>query len=321
MRYFTTEDIIDIYAKLKLRGLPFLLSKFNSSGLKRTKSAFNKLHINAAHSWHIPMVQQRWNKLISGDSNNNFKNFLIDNHLKGRKKLKMLSLGCGRGEHEIEFAQQPFFEEIVGMDISDSLINHARDIVMKKGLNNISFKTQDAYTYNFPEAYFDIIFFHASLHHFKNIEKLVETLKRTLKSDGLLIINEYVGRNRLQYPKQQLVAINKSLKLIPKKWKQRFKLPLYKNNYSGSGILRMIIADPSECVESEQILPVIHDNFSIVCERPFGGNIIIPALKDISHHFLELDDEKEKVLQAIFDIEDTYLQVYPSDYIFGIYKN
>lgn len=321
-RIFTKDDLIDLYTKIKLRGTHFILSKFNLDSTKRTKSAFNELEINAAHSWIIPRVHERWNKLISGEPNQNFKQFLVSNFLNSSNNIKMLSLGSGRCEHELELAKHSNFEEIVCMDISDSLISNAKKNAKKNNLNNIYFKVENAYKYSFPKDYFDVVFFHASLHHFENINHFLnDKVKHTLKKDGLLIINEFVGANRLQYPKNQILAINKCLDLIPQKFKKRYKLNLYKNKYYGSGLLRMIIADPSECVDSSSIIPVIHNNFNTIYEKPFGGNILVPALKDLAHHFVDLNKEKDEVLSKLFEFEDCYLKTHNSDYIFGIYKN
>lgn len=45
------------------------------------------------------------------------------------------------------------------------------------------------------------------------------------------------------------------------------------------------------------------------------------TLKDISHHFTELDTNKKEVLDDLFQFEDEYLKKHKSDFVFGIYKN
>ncbi len=44
------------------------------------------------------------------------------------------------------------------------------------------------------------------------------------------------------------------------------------------------------------------------------------ALKDIAHNFISTDDEKQRVLDILFEIEDQNLLNFLSDYVFGIYK-
>ncbi len=322
MRLITLDDIIETYTKFRQRGLPFITSKLNLHSIKRTKSAFNELNIQSANWWIIPKVQQRWNKLITGDENLEYEDFVMKKFLADSKGLKMLSLGSGICSHELKFASYNNFKEIICIDINEVLFDSAKQIATKHNLNNIHFKIQNLYEYEFPENYFDIVFFHASLHHFKNIEELVgHKIKKTLKTNGKLIINEFVGPNRLQFPKEQIVAANNALKIIPKPYRKRFKLNLYKNRIYGSGIIRMILADPSECVESAQIMPSIHKNYRTIYEAPYGGNLLANVLKDLSDHFLELNAEKEKTLDILFEFEDEYLKKHSSDFIFGVYEN
>ena len=44
------------------------------------------------------------------------------------------------------------------------------------------------------------------------------------------------------------------------------------------------------------------------------------VLKDISHHFVDTDQEKEKILNALFEFADNYLKSNKSDFVFGIYQ-
>jgi ubiquinone/menaquinone biosynthesis C-methylase UbiE len=234
----------------------------------------------------------------------------------------MLSLGSGNCSSELIFATHNNFEEILCTDIAEKSLNLAKNISKEKKLNNIKFEVHDINRFMFPENSYDIVYFKASLHHFKNVEDLLgKHIKNVLKKDGLLIIDEFVGPNRFQFPKYQIKAINQAIQLIPKKYRKRYKLNLYRNKVYGSGLIRMIIADPSECIDSENILPSIHKHYNTIYESEYGGNILMTALKDISHHFIEMDDEKEKILDELFLFEDNYLKTHPSDFMFGVYQS
>ena len=321
MRLITLDDIIDTYAKANQRGLKFIVSKFNLNEIDRAKTAFNHQTIQASNWWNIPTIKERWKLKVTGNKNLSFEDFTMLNFLNNEQELKMLSLGCGNCASELKFAEYKNFKEITCCDISEIPLHEASKVAKKKHLNNIVFEVQDANTFSFPENYFDVVYFRASLHHFKNIDTLVgKNLKHTLKTNGILIIDEYVGANRNLFPRQQIQAINQAIKLIPREYRKRFNLNFYKNKVTGPGLIRMKIADPSECVESEKILPSIHQNFKTIYEASYGGNILMMALKDIAHHFLELDEEKEKVLKNLFDFEDRYLETNVSDFVFGIYK-
>ena len=320
MRLVTSDDIIDVLAKGKQRGLRFLISKLTLNKLNRTKSAFDKSSISHSNWWIIPEVKERWNKLITGNPKVTYETFMMNGYLKNKKNLRLLSIGSGSCSHELELASYPNFEKIVCVDIADNRLKEAEKIAHSKGLQNISFICANALEYSF-ESNFDIVFFHSSLHHFNHISNLIpHKIIPLLKSDGHLIINEYVGPTRIQHPKHQLQAINRGLKLIPTKFRERFKTGWIKKRYRGSGLIRMILADPSECIDSSSILPTIHTHFNTIAERPYGGNILMHVLKDISHHFLDMDSERKYILNSLFDFEDEYLQNQPSDFVFGIYQ-
>lgn len=82
----------------------------------------------------------------------------------------------------------------------------------------------------------------------------------------------------------------------------------------------MILSDPSECVDSENILPEIYKYFDVIIEKPYGGNILMSALKDLAHHFINIDNHKLRNLNQLFNFEDRYLKENKSDFLFGIYK-
>ena len=320
-RYITKDDIIDLIHKSKQRGLSFISSKLNIYGVARTENTFNQISYKSADWWIIPKVRQRWNLLITGNPDVDYKEYLVENFLQNKTELRLLSLGSGLSSHEIELAKYSNFEEIICIDVAKNRMLQAEAKANELNLKNIKFICADVNKYPIAEEYFDIVFFNASLHHFDNIQKFVETtVKQSLKPNGYLVINEFVGATRLQFPKNQIAKINEALKIIPKEYRIRHKSNILKKRYSGSGILRMIIADPSECVDSKSILPAIHSNFHTVVEKPYGGNILMSALKDISHHFVDLDPQKKQILEDLFALEDKYLINNSSDFIFGIYQ-
>ena len=320
-RLITFDDVIETYTKLHQRGFGFIYSKLNTNEVERAKTAFNHVDIQSANWWIIPKVRARWNKLTTGNENIGSEQFTVEKFLNDRTNLTMLSLGSGECSSELLFAEYANFKEITCTDIAEKRLKKGKETAKAKGLTNINFQILNANDDAFPEKKYDIIYFRASLHHFKSIESLVgERIKNILKKDGLLIIDEYVGPTRLQFPKHQIQAINKSIQLIPKTNRKRFKLSWHKNKVSGPGLLRMILADPSECVDSVSILPTIHKNYTTIYEAGYGGNILTLALKDIAHHFVNLNEEKTTILEQLFKFEDAYLKKHASDYVFGIYK-
>jgi ubiquinone/menaquinone biosynthesis C-methylase UbiE len=322
-RIITLDDFKDTYCKIHQRGKSFIFSKFTFNNLDRTKSAFDNTAVNASNWWNIPKVRERWNFLISGDINVNYKQYLVSTYLSNKKNLKLLSLGSGVCSHELELAlHTDVFKEITCVDIANNLFEIASEKAKSDNLNNIKFICKSIYDFDFKENEYDVVLFNSSLHHFDNVDRLLsEKIKFTLKPAGNLIINEFVGAKRHQFSKNQLLAINNALKTIPKKYRKIFKTNLYKNRFRGVGVLRMIISDPSECIDSDNIIPAIHKHFKVIDEKPYGGNLLANVLRDISHHFIASNEEKEKILKNLFLLEDTFIASNSSDFILGFYEN
>lgn len=322
MRLITPDDLVDVYSKLRQRGGRFLWSKLTLNKRSRTKSAFDETSVTSSNWWIIPYVQKRWNQLITGKPNLKYEAYFVNKYLKGRKEVKMISLGSGSCSHELEFAAYPHFQEIVCVDIAENRLEKGKSMAKERGLTNIQFLNADIQDLELSESGFDIVLFNSSLHHMYHVEEILkERVRKILKPGGLLLINEYVGCNRLQYPPEQLQSINEALTNIDKAYRRRFKTDWLKKRYYGSGWLRMFVADPSECVDAESILPALRKHFIVLEEKPYGGNLLMPVLKDIAHHFVVLDSRKKAVLDHLFQLEDDYIERQSSDFMFGVYKN
>ena len=322
MRLITTDDIIDIYYRLNLKGIGFLRSKLTFNKLARTCSSFNYDEMQTSNWWNIPLVRNRWNKIISGNPDVSYVDYVYEKYLKDKKNLKMLSPGCGVCSNELRFAAYPVFKEITCIDLADKPLITARKIAGEKNFSQMQFIKGDVNEMNFPENFYDIVMFNSSLHHFKNVENLlISRISKSLKDDGIIVINEYVGPNRLQWSKSQLGIVNDLLKNhFPEKYKRRFKSSLLKNKISGPGTLRMIFSDPSEAVDSESIIPALRKGFVTLEEKYPGGNILMLVLKDISYHFVDEDPKAMLLLDELMKLEDEFLLTNQSDNLFGIYR-
>ena len=323
MKIVTIDDFRDIYFKMKQKNIHFIFAKLNIRGKSRTKNTFNHQNNRAVSEWYIiPQIKKRWNKLITGNEEIDYEDFLMKEIFAGKSNLRLLSLGSGVCSHELKFASYPNFSEIICVDIAQNRLDEAKETALKNNLHTIHFICSDIQQYiEHKKDCFDIVLFHSSLHHCRHVNYLIgHQISGILKDGGKLIINEYVGKNRLQYSRGQIKAINQALQLIPSRYKKIYGTNITKKKFHGLGLLRMIIADPSECVESENILPSIHRSFKTVIEKPYGGNILMGVLKNIAHHFVTLDREKTQVLDDLFSSEDDYLKHNPSDFIMGVYE-
>jgi ubiquinone/menaquinone biosynthesis C-methylase UbiE len=82
-----------------------------------------------------------------------FKSKLIEVGGKGKIALDM---GCGDGRFILSIA--PNFEKIIGIDLSEGMLEAARKLKKEKGLNNIELQKQDVFHTLFENKSFDVIY-------------------------------------------------------------------------------------------------------------------------------------------------------------------
>ncbi|MEK6955464.1 MAG: methyltransferase domain-containing protein, partial [Nanoarchaeota archaeon] len=98
------------------------------------------------------------------------------------RKLKILDVGCGVGNISLQIASNGY--NVLGIDIDKASVDYANK---KNKFKNCKFKVANAHDINIKEKY-DVIVSPEVLEHLKHPEKLVSSIQRLLKDDGLLII-------------------------------------------------------------------------------------------------------------------------------------
>lgn len=317
----TIGDFIDVYLKLKQKGFSFLMRKlFKFSNQNRVASKWDSFHTESDF-WVIPEVKADWNFKISGDYNVTYEEYVSQKYLNNNAELKLLSIGCGEGLHERNFIKHFPFSKVVGIDISSESIANAISFAENE-LLKIDYLAGDFTKMNFQNQKFDIILFDSSLHHFENIKSFLKNnINPLLSKDGIVVVFEYCGPNRLQWRPSQLKKVNQILSNLPESYRILTNTNLIKRKAYRPGILRMFLVDPSEAPDSENLQKALHENFEIVEETKLGWNIIQPLFKNIAHHFVNDKHETKKWIRYILDEEASFVrETNENDAIFGIYK-
>ncbi|MCK4630146.1 MAG: class I SAM-dependent methyltransferase, partial [Bacteroidales bacterium] len=77
----------------------------------------------------------------------------IENEINFNKQTRILDIGCGTGRHSIELTKRGY--QITGIDLSETLLNRAREKALKEDLK-IDFQKQDARILKFQKE-FDLV--------------------------------------------------------------------------------------------------------------------------------------------------------------------
>lgn len=318
--FISIGDFIDIYFKFLLNGRRFFTNRLKLNDISRIKNAWQQNPIPSPHWWSIQQIRERWNKIITGNSTTEYPEFVVKKYLQNKNNLRLISPGCGSGSKETKFAIFKQFSRVEGFDLSPNRIQLAKQNAQQLELKNLHYFVDDVYKHDFGFNQYDVVLFDSCLHHFKNLDQLLEKIYNSITPDGCLIINEYVGPIRFQWKKNQLKQANHCLRLIPPEFRKRWKTNSVKRKIYRPGYLRMILSDPSEAVNSTKILPAIKKRFKRIEEIQYGGDLLHLLFRDIAHNFLQNSNETEKILNKLFEIEDEFLKENDhSDFVFGIY--
>jgi arsenite methyltransferase len=95
---------------------------------------------------------------------------------------RLLDVGCGNGWATRLMAQQASHGRVVGIDISDEMIDLARE--SSAGFPNVEFREASAEKLPFAEAEFTQAFSMESLYYYADVLRALKEIRRVLKSGG-----------------------------------------------------------------------------------------------------------------------------------------
>jgi len=101
-----------------------------------------------------------------------------------KKGDKVLDMGGGTGRLAREIAKK-FQTEVTVLDISESMLKNAKKYPFLKTILGNMEKT------DFPSDSFDVIVCADAIHHFKNPEKTFSEMRRILKPEGRIYLEEF----------------------------------------------------------------------------------------------------------------------------------
>ncbi|WP_417453876.1 class I SAM-dependent methyltransferase [Kiloniella sp.] len=132
-----------------------------------------------------------WNKMA-----NRYSKSPVSNQAAYEKKLEItqsyftpdmdvLELGCGTGTTALIHA--PFVKHIRAVDISEKMLEIARDKAAKQNVTNITFDQAAIDTFTATDQSYDIIMTHSVLHLLDDKEATIANIHKMLKPGGYFI--------------------------------------------------------------------------------------------------------------------------------------
>src|SRR5690606_15467179 len=103
----------------------------------------------------------------------------------------ILDIATGTGDLAIQFAEKTAASEIVGLDLSEGMLEVARKKIKNKPFaNKIKFVKGDSEALPFENDSFDAITVSFGIRNFEDLEKGLSEILRVLKPEGIFVILE-----------------------------------------------------------------------------------------------------------------------------------
>lgn len=251
-------------------------------------------------------ILQVVNRRVSGDPNVSTMQWFRNKYFPRPVDLA-LSLGCGFGGFERFGIAAGIARKFHANDLSDGAIAKAREVAAAEGFGDkIDYSVVNLDECTLPAATYDAVFALSSAHHVFRLENLFRQCRKTLKPNGLLFMDEYIGPSRFQSAPEVTALINKLRDILP----ERYRKSLFTDDgslihpYVPSPPEHFEKHDPSEAVRSGEIVSTLKMYFDILEYRPYGGAIMHMLFSGIMGNFNENSEADVALLRTIATFEE-----------------
>ena len=257
-----------------------------------------------------------YRRMSGGESPRHWLNWLMDEYFRGKKFRHQLSPGCGTGTHEIIVARLGMVENIDAFDFSEASLEIARADAIKAGVQ-VNFYQDDLNSFVLGKKKYDLVICSGSLHHTREIERFLSTIRDALTPDGYLVVNEYVGDCYNIYRPRKVELLDRLYQCFPGSLRSG-----QAEKFKNITIEERFASDATESVRSALILPLLGEYFQLEVCHPFGGQILHPLYSLLDHDQLAQRDAKtETILRLLLEFENILMEMpggLESDFCFCI---
>ena len=265
-----------------------------------TSTYWNRQHFAADYlrgEWsHHPAARKRLHRFLGGESR---EEWFWRHVLNGRSNLKALGIGVGRAETELRLLSTGTIDRYDLYDVAEVALEAGAEIAAGMGLREKAhFIAADVRTVTLEPASYDLITFVASLHHFADLDAILEQCRAALKPGGVMWTLEYVGPDYFDYPpehKRLAETLWHGLDpALTKSWVPQLTFPT---------VAEVIAADPSESPASSQIVPTITRLFPHTQVIPTYGSFAFLLFWGLNHDAIYDLEPGRKLVEAVIELD------------------
>ena len=118
---------------------------------------------------------------------------------------KVLDIATGTGDLAILISKKLKPKTLIGCDISEGMMQVARNKCNKKGITDIRFEKEDCTALSYPDSSFDAVTSSFGIRNFQELDKALSEMCRVLRTGGHLVLLEL--STPVSFPMKQLFPI------------------------------------------------------------------------------------------------------------------
>jgi SAM-dependent methyltransferase len=112
---------------------------------------------------------------------------------------QVLDVGCGAGQSTREAARAAAPGHVLGVDISDRMLERARELAAAEGLANVSFERADAQVHPFAPEHYGVAISRCGVMFFADPLAAFRNIARALRPGGRLVVLVWQARERNEW--------------------------------------------------------------------------------------------------------------------------
>lgn len=116
--------------------------------------------------------------------------FLVE-YADGQTTDRVLDVATGTGN--AAFALAPFVSEVVGLDVSEQMLDQARKRATEERIGNIRFQVGDAENIPFEAGRFSLVIARHAPHHFRDADRFLREVRRVLTPGGRFVMVDQIS--------------------------------------------------------------------------------------------------------------------------------
>jgi len=99
-------------------------------------------------------------------------------------------LDIATGSGHTAFALAPYVKSVIGIDITVEMLREADMLKAERSTGNVTFRTGDVHNLPFADGAFQLVTCRRAAHHFSNIRRALEEIRRVLAPGGRVVIDD-----------------------------------------------------------------------------------------------------------------------------------